>query len=305
MIYPNAKLVEFMTSDNLKLPGMIFEPKKKTKKIAIYLHGNGTSSVFYSLPNLNAQAEMLNKAGIAYLAFNNRGAHHYHRLKKSRNGKTERVLSGTAFELIKDCVKDIDAAVAFLRKQGYEEFYLIGMSTGANKICVYNYYKPKNNISKYILLSGGDDSGIYYKELGEKKFKTLLKKAEEATKKGKGMELVPGKFLSIPYSYRSIHDIMDPDGDYNDFPYNEYFNNLGLSKKKLFRHYSSIKKPALVVYGDKDEYAYPDMTRVMELLKEKSGAPEKSRFLLIEDADHGFTGQENELARAIANWLKS
>lgn len=304
MVYKNATLVDIVTADRLTLPGILFAPKRKTKKALIYLHGNGNSSVFYSLDKLAPQAVALNKAGIAYFAFNNRGAHQYFKLDRMVRGKEERVPAGTAYELIKDCIKDIDAAVAFLQQAGYTELYLIGFSTGANKICVYNYYKPKNKIAKYILACGGDDTGIYYTELGRKKFYKLLQASKLAISKGKGKELVPYYLFPGVYSYQSLHDILNPDGDYNTFPYQEYFNKLKLSSKKLFRHYGSIKKPTLVVYGDQDEYTYGKVPEIIETLKDKASDLDKFQFKVIKDADHGFTGKNEELMQIIVKWLK-
>lgn len=304
MVYANAKIINFTTSDKLQLPGVLFEPKRKTKKALIYLHGNGSSSVFYSLDLLARQAAEFNKIGIGYLTFNNRGAHQYHKMYRAgKRGKEEKILVGTAYELIKDCVKDIDAAINFLKTQGYTEFYLIGFSTGANKICVYNYYKPKNVISKYILVCGGDDAGVYYKMLGKKKFNTLLSVCKQKIKSGKGTELAPEELVGGIYSYQSIFDTINPDGDYNTFPYNEYFNNLKLSKKKLFRHFAAIKKSTLVVYGDRDEYSYSPISKVVKVLEQSSSTPDKLGIQVIKDADHGFTGKESELVRSVVSWL--
>lgn len=40
------KFVDFETSDGLTLPGLLYEAEG-SKKVVIYLHGNGSSSVFY------------------------------------------------------------------------------------------------------------------------------------------------------------------------------------------------------------------------------------------------------------------
>src|SRR6185503_9027609 len=120
---------------------------------------------------------------------------------------------------------DIDGAIEFLEAQGYEEFYLIGESTGANKICVYNYYKPNNKISKYVLLSGGDDTGIYYDQLGKERFNKLLNESEEMIKNGKGTDLILELLLEEIFAYVGFYDIANPDGDYNCFPFMEVMKN--------------------------------------------------------------------------------
>jgi pimeloyl-ACP methyl ester carboxylesterase len=299
-----TKLVQFKSTDNLFLPGLLFEPKGKTKKVALNLHGNGSSSVFYSHERTIAFAEELNKKGISFFTFNNRGAHYIKKLKIDTKDKEDEIKLGTAFELIKDCVKDIDGAIKFLEQLGYKEFYLMGHSTGANKICVYNYYKPKNKFSKYVLLGGGDDTGIYHDLVGgPQKFKKYLKQAKKQIDKGNGRKFIPKYIVNYMFSYQAFYDTCNPDGDYNTFPFNEYINKLKLSKKPLFREYKSIKKPTLVIYGEEDEYCYGDVERIVEILKKETPNKKLFNFEIIKNADHGFTGYEKELARITAEWL--
>lgn len=291
----SPSFVRFKTKDGLTLPGLLFYPAK-TKKAAIYLHGFG-GSAFY-LHDLTLEDEF-NKNNIALLRFNNRGAELIKRLTVEKDGKEESKYFGAAFEKIKECIEDIDGAVSFLEKKGYKEFYLIGHSTGANKICVYNYYKPQNKIAKYILLAGGDDTGIFYNQLGKEKFHKLLKESKEKVRNGAGeniiCELLPGEL----FSYQSFIDIADPDGDYNTFPFYEVINNKKLSTLPLFRHFKSIKKPTLIVYGELDEYA-GDAKRVIEILKKYQ--PEFA-YKIIPGADHRFRDKKKELAGVIIDWL--
>lgn len=302
MIY-DAKPIELQATDGFLLPGLLFEPKHKTKRAVIVLHGNGSSSVFYPIAKTATYAQYFTAKGVAYLGFNNRGSGYVTKIRKYVRGVEVEQKAGTAYELIKDCVKDIDGAVDFLRAQGYAELYLLGFSTGANKVCVYNYYKPKNKIAKYILACGGDDSGVFYTELGKKGFLSLLRSAQRKVQRGQGAELVPGGVVGSIYSYQSVVDILNPDGDYNTFPYVDYFGKLGLSQKKLFRHYASIKKPTLVIYGENDEFCYgrvPDILRVLGVQAHKSSSHE---FVSIPGADHGFTGKEKQLFASITKFL--
>lgn len=299
----DTKLVRFESTDKLLLPGMLFEPKTKTSKVAINLHGNGSSSVFYSFERAESMARNLNEKSISFFTFNNRGAHYIKKLKIN-NEKKEEIKIGTAFELIRDCIKDIDGAINFLEQLGYNEFYLIGHSTGANKICVYNYYRPNNKIFRYVLLGGGDDTGIYYNQIGSKdKFEKYLDKAKKQVDKGNGRKLVPKYMADYIFSYQSFYDTCNPDGDYNTFPFNEYINNLKLSTKPLFKEYKSIKKPTLVIYGENDEYCWGDVRRIMDILKNETPNKSQFDFKIMEGADHGFDGYEEELSGLVARWL--
>lgn len=301
----NPQLLTFDTQDNLKLPGLLYKPKQKTDTVAIWLHGNGSSSIFYNSDRMNTLAKTLNRQQIAFFPFNNRGAHFIKSFKKElTKEKSERINLGMTYELIKDCIHDIDGAIEFLKKQGFKTFYLIGHSTGANKIAVYNFYKPKNAVAKYILLAGGDDTGIYFNQLGEKQFKAALKHCKTMIEKGKGAKLVP-KYLSpyFPISYQSFYDTINPDGDYNIFPFFEAIHNTKLSKKELFREYKSINKKTLVLYGEFDEYCYGDVPKCMEILKKETVHQKNFTFEILPGADHGFTDKDTELAETLTSWL--
>jgi pimeloyl-ACP methyl ester carboxylesterase len=295
----NPKLVQIKTGDGIILPGLLYEAPR-SKKVAIHLHGNGSSSVFYYDDRQDEQVKALNKKGISFLLFNNRGAHYIKKLNVIKRGKKERKRFGMAYEKIKDCIKDIDGAISYLGKLGYRKFYLIGESTGANKICVYHYYKPKNKVSKYVLLSGGDDTGIYYDMLGKKRFFKSLKESKKKIRKKKGEEIITELLPDDIFSYIGFYDIANPDGDYNVFPFLETMKNLKLSKKSLFRHFKSINKSTLIVYGEKDEYAWGDVPKIVDILRKQK--PE-FEYKIIKGADHGFSENQKELSRIISNWL--
>lgn len=297
----NPTFIQIETSDGLTLPGLFYQVKK-SKKVAIWLHGNGTSSVFYNSDRYFAIAHELNKRGISFLTFNNRGANLIKRINQKIGRKIEKNNFGTAYEKIKDCVIDIDASIKFVNKLNYSEIYLMGHSTGANKICVYNHYKENNIVKKYILAGGGDDGGIYFDMLGKKDFFRLLELSKNKIKSGQGEALIADSalFPSVIFSYQSFFDIAYPDGDYNIFPFNEVISNLKLSTKPLFGYFKDIEKPTLVIYGEKDEYAWGDVNRVVNILKKYQP---KFDYKIIKNADHSFYGRELDLAKTIGDWL--
>lgn len=296
----NPQFVEFGTKDGLNLPGLLYEPKQP-KAAVIYLHGNGSSSIFYeAAEHQNAMASALNNKGVAILYFNNRGAHLIHKLNVRRGKIVARKRYGMAYEKIKECVPDIDGAISFLKKRGYKKFYLMGASTGANKICVYNFYKPKNEIEKYVLLCGGDDTGIYYHAIGKSKFSKLLAMAKRKIAQKHGEDIIAELLPSEIFSYVGFYDIANPDGDYNTFPFYEAMGRAKLSTKPLFRYFKSIKKPSLVVYGSLDEYAWGDVDRVVNILKKHQP---QLNYRIIKGGDHSFKGHDKELAGIVANWL--
>ncbi len=101
------EFVSFLSTDNLKLPGLLYRPSAQTKKVAIWLHGMGDNGVFYNPTMINALGQALSEQGIALLAFNNRGAHSVKTLKsadESLPDEDRRVQAGTFYEVLADSV---------------------------------------------------------------------------------------------------------------------------------------------------------------------------------------------------------
>ena len=297
-------LHSFLTTDNLKLPGLLYEPIMKTDSVMIYLHGNGSSSIFYDYEEMEAYGKVLTNNNSAFFPFNNRGAHWIKKLNRIVGAEKERVPYGMTYELIRECVMDIDGAINHLKRCGFKKFYLAGASTGANKIVVYDKYVKNNSVSKYILLSGGDDTGLYYDQMGKKKFNETLTRCKKEIVKDHGRRLVP-KYLigDLLISYQSLFDTINPDGDYNIFPFNEVVNQLKLSKKIPFADLKRIAKPTLVIYGENDEYCYGDVKKCVTVMKQLVGLKNNFTYEIIESADHGFTGKEQEVANIIVRWI--
>jgi pimeloyl-ACP methyl ester carboxylesterase len=293
---PLCRLVRFDATDGVTLSGLLYEPPRRTRRAIVFVHGTGGASVFDS-KRTNLLAGPFVGNGFAWFPFNNRGAHLMRRL---RNKQRKSVGGGMAYERIRECVDDIDGAIRFLRKRGYREIHLVGHSTGANKIAVYDHYKKRNPVRSYVLLAGGDDTGLLYGQLGRGRFFSALLRARA---RRNSEELVPKTLSALPMSWRAFHDTINPDGDYNVFPYLEILRGVRLSKRPRFRHLRGIRKPALVVYGDRDEYCYGDVSRCVQVLAEQLGPKPNFEFVTVKDADHGFSRREEDLARLILAWL--
>lgn len=295
---PPCRLVRFDAADGVELAGLLYEPRRATQRAVVFVHGNGGASIFDSKRTNVLAAEFLAQRS-AYFAFNNRGAHLLRNLKRGRKS----VRGGMAHERIRGCIPDLDGAARELRRRGYRDLTLIGHSTGANKVAVYDHYKPRNPYKRYVLLAGGDDTGILYDHLGPRRFRNALEKARAMIKERRGAELVPPSISPMPLSWTSFCDMANPNGDYNVFPFVETFRNVRLSRRAPFRYVKTIRKPTLVLYGDADQYAFGDVPRCVQILAGALGPKPNIELGIIEDADHGFGGREEALARVIAAWM--
>lgn len=296
---PLSRLIRFEATDKAILSGLLYEPRRRTRRAAVFLHGTGGASI-YDSNRTNLLAEEFLKRGMAWFPFNNRGAHLMRRVRVHGPRKRS-VGGGMAWELIRDAVHDIDGAARMLRSRGYRQLYLIGHSTGANKIAVYDYYRKRNPFQRYILLAGADDVGLTYEQLGGRRFHAALKRARE---RRRSEDLVPKSISKLPMSWRSLHDMINPDGDYNVFPFLEVMRGIRLSRRPRFRHVRGIRKPTFAIYGERDEYFFGDVRRCVGILADAVGPKPNFEFAIMKDADHGFGGYERELGSLMAGWLE-
>ncbi len=241
------------------------------------------------------------RRGFAWFPFNNRGAHLIRRLRT----KTKSIGGGMAYERIRDCVQDIDGAIRELRRRGYRDLTLVGHSTGANKVAVYDDRKDRVTVRRYVLLAGGDDTGLMVQQLGARRFQATIDRARAMIKAGRGQELTMPAANHPMMSWRSVLDMFNPDGDYNVFPFLEAMRGPRLSRKPLFRLLRRIRKPTLVLYGDGDEYCYGNVSGCVAALAEALGSRPNFQLAVMKDADHGFGGRETELAALLADWIEA
>jgi pimeloyl-ACP methyl ester carboxylesterase len=308
---PLCRGVRCEETDGIELAGLLYEPARTTQRAAIFLHGNGGASVFEA-KRTNLLASELVSSGIAWFPFNNRGAHLLRRLRTSESARGKRrrtsrkpLQGGMAHELIRDCIHDIDGAVRELRRRGYREIHLVGHSTGANKVVVYDHYRQRNPIRSYVLLAGGDDTGLLYQQLGPARFAKALTRARERIRSRRGEDLVPPSIFPLPLSWRSFYDMANPNGDYNVFPFLEVMRGIRLSRRARFHHLRRVRKNTFVLYGDSDEYCYGDVSRCVAILADAVAARPNFELAILRDADHGFSGREEELGRLLVEWMEA
>ena len=102
-------------------------------------------------------------------------------------------------------------------------------------------------------------------------------------------------------SWRALYDVANPNGDYNVFPFFEAMTGTKLSRRPLFRHVRSIRKPSLYIYGDRDEYCFDDVPRCVAILSRYVN--DRAEIVIMRDADHGFSWREEELGGLIGDCI--
>ena len=195
-------------------------------------------------------SENLNKNGIDYFCFNNRGSELARYIKKDINGKEEKIIAGTSYEDVLEGYEDILGAIIKLKELGYENIYLQGHSLGCTKI-VYTYnelvdeeeYDVLSNIKGVILLSLIDIPKAIKVYLGDK-FSEYVSLAEEKEQEYKSYELMPKDAFINPISAKTFLRYVRDNKDI-DF--------AGYGKDNELEKLNNIKDPLMMRWGNQNE----------------------------------------------------
>ena len=284
--------VYFNTEDEIELVGLLERPTNPTKRVVISVHGMQSNC-------LKRREDILSKeisnAGVAYFAFNNRGAE---LMTYTRKTTGEKILNGgSVYEDVLDGYYDIKGAINKMLKLGYTDIYLQGHSLGCTKI-VYTYNKLKNennvkNIKGIMLLSLVDIPDCQKYDLGNK-YAEMMEYAENKEKEGKLNDLMPIESFDHPICVRSY---------LRYFKYNKDIDFARFWDKDYnFKELNNIQIPLFLRWGNVHDLVVQNLDDLIEFLKSKI-QNEKLDIGYIDGADHGYTGKEETLAKEIISFI--
>ncbi len=284
--------VYFNTEDEIELVGLLERPTNPTKRVVISVHGMQSNC-------LKRREDILSKeisnAGVAYFAFNNRGAE---LMTYTRKTTGEKVLNGgSVYEDVLDGYYDIKGAINKMLELGYTDIYLQGHSLGCTKI-VYTYNKLKNennvkNIKGIMLLSLVDIPDCQKYDLGDK-YAEMMEYAENKEKEGKLNDLMPIESFDHPICVRSY---------LRYFKYNKDIDFARFWDKDYnFKELNNIQIPLFLRWGNVHDLVLQNLSNLIEILKSKI-QNEKLDIGYIDGADHGYTGKEETLAKEIISFI--
>lgn len=286
--------IYFELEDNVELVGLLHKPENKNEEVVISTHGM-QSNCFKRREDILAKT--INKAGISYFAFNNRGTEIACYTKKTDGSKT--LNGGSAYEDVLDCYYDIKGAIDKMVELGYTRIHLQGHSLGCTKI-IYTYnrlkkenYKNLELIKSIILLSLVDIIDLQKHDLGEKKYNEMLELAIKKETEGKEKEILPYNCFDHPISaktylryYRDNKEINFAKFWDKDYDYPEINN---------------IKIPLFLRWGEND-LVIQNLSELIEELKTKI-KNEELDIGFIKETDHGYTNKEEKLGKEIVEFI--
>jgi len=286
-------LEEIITSDNLVHQGIFHLPKNPGKKAIVWVHG--LTSKFYSDPKLmELFANMSDEQGIGFASFHTRG-HDYvtstHRLDSANEKGYVHETIGSGVENFTDCIKEYDAMVSFFVHRGYSSVTLVGHSTGANKVCYYAGTVPDDRVSGVVL--AGPMSDRYSAGFDEAINREHQRIMEQKIREGKGDELLTG-FAFFPPSSQAWMSLLGKGSPEDVFNYRDEIGALST--------FGAIKSPLLVIFAGNDEHADQPITTIRKSF-DAHAASSVYKSVIINDADHGFTGKEAEFVSEIVSWV--
>ena len=288
--------VYFELEDNVELFGLLHRPDDnlKTEEVVISIHGM-QSNCYKKREDILGNE--INKAGIAYFAFNNRGTEIACYTKKTDGSKT--LNGGCAYEDVLESYYDIKGAIDKMIELGFTKIHLQGHSLGCTKI-IYSYnrlkeekYENLDKIKSVILLSWVDLVELQKYDLGEEKYNKVLELAIEKEKNNEEMDLLPTDSFDHPISVKSYlryyRDNKDIDfAKFSDAQYD-------------FKEINNINIPLFLRWGESD-LVIQSLDELIDFLKLKINN-DKLNIDYIKDTDHGYTNKEEVLGKEIVKFL--
>jgi len=277
-------LVRFVTPKGVLLNGY-WIGALRPKVVIVWVHGLGSS--MFSKQEI---ARLLARDLTAVLMFNNRG---HDKVASVQTKKGKYVKAGAAHERFTDCVDDIDGAIRFVRKTGAKEIYLAGHSTGCQKSIYWAHKRKGRGVKGIILLAPVSDWAAEVKRSGRRKVERASTIARSLVRRNSKHSLLPEKSWHEVLDAQRFLNLYSPDSTEELFPYAQ--------PKKLPRIFRSIRKPVLILWADRDEFADRSSKEITTWFGKHL---RRGKVVSVPRVKHSFKGGEKLVAREVQKFLK-
>ena len=280
------ELVYVRSSDDIVNGGAMFTPSKTAAKPIAVIWIHGWASNFYD-PSYTMIGRALAARGYTCISGNTR-MHDIGTVAGYRLGK--RIRGGGYWGVPSEQAEDLAAWIDFAQVRGFKNVVLVGHSAGWAAVRAYQAEKQDPRVVGLISASGQ----IYPNEALDPK---MLADATRLVANGRGDELLrfPGEHRPYP-SYVSA-------ATYSDSatvpPEMMDFYGIRTSNPAVTR----IHCPLLAWFGTGDDVgAAKDLDVLKSSTRRQSSGPSRVDTVMIQHADHMYTGQETQVADIIAHW---
>ncbi len=292
------KKVFFKSTDGISLFGLLHLPEVvNAQTVIIGVHGFCSASVNHNRDDVIAQT--LTDNGYAYFCFNNRGSGIVSKLKITKDGKTENMLGGAAYDKIVDGKFDVVGAIKKMQELGFERQVLQGHSLGCSKIMMTYEYLLNNDtklLDKIVALEflSPVDTKQFIIEQNREIFDNIYKIAKVNVNNGNAGLIIPNAMLGAMMESKTMVSIIDNVDEIN-LPIETDGGN--------FEKFNNIKCPIFICFGERD-YTVGETCDIVKVAGQKI-KNDKKMFLVIPGGTHQYKGKEKELADGILKFLST
>ncbi len=287
-----CRCLRFVTPKRYVLDGLWFGADRPKTGI-VFVHGLG-SNVFahhdYLVP--------LAAGHTVVLYFSNRGHDRIAGVKRIKRDAGKGYIyeqAGMAHEIFTDCADDIQGAVNLLLSCRARRIYLVGHSTGCQKIAWYLSGRGTHaRIAGAVLLCPISDYANARHD-DEPKRKKAEAVARELVRRKKPHELLRSDLWRGPIDAQRFLSLYTPDSSEEIFTYAQ--------PGKIPRTLQKLKTPLLVIFAGNDEYRDRDTSEMADWFRSNLRS-RHAEIEIIPGALHGFNGKEPKVTASVRRWIK-
>lgn len=282
------QIVYVRSNDDIVDSGAIFTPPKDSAKpiAVIWIHGWGVN--FYQ-PTYVAIGRSLAERGYTTITGNTR-MHDLGNVLAWRGDK--RIRGGGYWGVASEEVRDLAAWIDFAEERGFKKVVLVGHSAGWAAVRGYQAEKQDPRVVGVVLASGAVRAETRQPDPEQ------LAEATRMIAAGRPDDLVRDPKRSFPsfISAATFKDIANSPPEFKDF-FGVQTPNPPVTR---------IRCPLLAFFGTRDDVGTAaDLDLLKSSIQRQSSGPSRVDTVMIQDADHMYTGEGAQVAQTIAKWADS
>ena len=284
------ELVYVLSTDDVMNGGAMFTASKTSAKsiAVIWIHGWGTN--FYA-PAYVMIGRALAARGFTTISANTR-MHDLGNSLRYQYGK--RIRGGGYWGVASEEIRDLAAWVDFTETQGFKQVVLVGHSAGWSAVRSYQAEKQDSRVIGVVLASGAVRAETRPTDADQ------LAEARRLMAAGEGDALIRDPKRSFPsyISAATFLDIANAPPEFRDF--------FGVQPQTSNPGVTRIRCPLLAFFGTRGDVGNEEDLRLLKSsIQRQRGGPRRVDTVMVRNADHMYTGEEEQVAQTIAVWIDS
>jgi pimeloyl-ACP methyl ester carboxylesterase len=273
------ELVRTTTDDGINHEGVVIRPMAGDQHSYAVVWVHGLTGRFYGSSAVGV-GRGLAQRGYTLLSGNNRG-HDFGAVLN--RGAQPPILGGGAWEKFDESPLDVAAWIDFTVGLGFAGVVLLGHSLGTLKVAYYQAQRQDPRVQGLIAASPPIRAG----QLDAHR----LEEAERLVAEGRGMDLLswnPDRPVNFNQSAQTLVNRARTNLD----TYGWRTTDPAVAK---------IRCPILAFLGTKEEWV--GTAADLEVIRRNATSAARIDTVMVEGADHVYTGVEDQVAGLVASWL--